>query len=101
MSEKNIYIYSPWIGRIWGGSGFRRLLQPQDSQRSLQKFRRQISVTTDLSSPASSTTDSEDDDGGTACEDSSMDEESYYSEESNTLSTLQPTKKAKHLNSRK
>ncbi|EFN82006.1 Uncharacterized protein KIAA1841-like protein [Harpegnathos saltator] len=89
------------LGRIWGGSGFRRSLQPQDSQRSLQKFRRQISVTTDLSSPASSTTDSEDDDGGTACEDSSVDEESYYSEESNVLSTLQSARKAKHLNSRK
>ncbi|XP_012224607.1 SANT and BTB domain regulator of class switch recombination isoform X2 [Linepithema humile] len=79
------------LGKIWGGSGFRRLLQAQDSQKSLQKLRRQISVTTDVSSPTSSTTDEDDeDDGGTACEDSSVDDESYYSEESNTLCALQP-----------
>lgn len=83
-------------GKIWGNSGLRRLLQTQDSQKSLQKLRRQISVTTDISSPTSSTTDEDDeDDGGTACEDSSIDDESYYSEESNTL--LQP----KYLNSHK
>ncbi|GAB1861474.1 hypothetical protein CAJAP_02553 [Camponotus japonicus] len=75
------------LGKIWGSSGLRKLLQAQDSQKSLQKLRRQISTTTtDISSPASSITDEDDeDDGGTAYEDSSIDDESYYSEESNTL----------------
>lgn len=90
-------------GKIWGGSGFRRLLQVQDSQKSLQKIYRRISVTTDISSPTSSITDEEDDedDGGTVYEDSSVDDESYYSEESNTLCTLKPMAKAKHQSSHK
>lgn len=85
-------------GKIWGSSGLRRLLQAQDSQKSLQKLRRQISTTTtDVSSPISSITDEDDeDDGGTAYEDSSIDDESYYSEESNTLCALKPMNKAKH-----
>ncbi|KYQ59441.1 hypothetical protein ALC60_01426 [Trachymyrmex zeteki] len=91
------------LGKIWGGSGFRRLLQVQDSQKSLQKIYRRISVTTDISSPTSSITDEEDDedDGGTVYEDSSVDDESYYSEESNTLCTLKPMAKAKHQSSHK
>lgn len=84
------------LGKIWGGSGLRRLLQAQDSQKSLQKLRRQISATTDLLSPASSITDEDDeDDGGTAYEDSSIDDESYYSEESNTCA-LKSMNNAKH-----
>lgn len=78
------------------------MLQAQDSQKSLQKLYRRISVTTDVSSPTSSITDEDDeDDGGTANEDSSVDDESYYSEESNTLCALKPTAKAKHQNSHK
>ncbi|XP_050458907.1 SANT and BTB domain regulator of class switch recombination isoform X2 [Cataglyphis hispanica] len=86
------------LGKIWGSSGFRRLLETQDSQKSLQKLRRQISTTTtDILSSASSMTDEDDeDDGGTAYEDSSIDDESYYSEESNTLCALKPMNKAKH-----
>ncbi|KAL0119727.1 hypothetical protein PUN28_007875 [Cardiocondyla obscurior] len=84
------------LGKIWGGSGFRRLLQAQDSQKSLRKLYRRISVTTDVSSPTSSITDEDDeDDGGTVYEDSSVDEESYYSEESNALCTLKTIVKAK------
>ncbi|XP_011871344.1 PREDICTED: uncharacterized protein KIAA1841 homolog [Vollenhovia emeryi] len=90
------------LGKIWGGSGLRRLLQAQDSQKSLQKLYRRISVTTDVSSPTSSITDEDDeDDGGTVYEDSSVDDESYYSEESNTLCALKPIVKAKHQNSHK
>ncbi|KAL6256822.1 hypothetical protein P5V15_011761 [Pogonomyrmex californicus] len=86
------------LGKIWGGSGFRRLLQTQDSQKSLQKLYRRISVTT-VSSLTSSITDEEDEDeGGTPYEDSSVDDESYYSEESNTLCALKLTK---HHNSQK
>jgi len=88
------------IGRIWGGSGLRRLLQTQDSQKSLQKLRRQISVTT-VSSSTSSIIDEDDEDGGTMYEDSSIDEESYYSEESNTLCTLKSMGKTKRLNNHK
>lgn len=86
------------LGKIWGSSGLHRLLQVQDSQKSLQKLRRQISTTTtDVSSPVSSITDEDDeDDGGTAYEDSSIDDESYYSEESNTLCALKSMNKAKH-----
>ncbi|XP_029668048.1 uncharacterized protein KIAA1841 homolog isoform X1 [Formica exsecta] len=86
------------LGKIWGSSGLRRLLETQDSQKSLQKLRRQISTTTtDVLSSASSFTDEDDeDDGGTVYEDSSIDDESYYSEESNTLCTLKPMNKAKH-----
>ncbi|XP_072747102.1 SANT and BTB domain regulator of class switch recombination [Anoplolepis gracilipes] len=86
------------LGKIWGSSGLRRLLQTQDSQKSLQKIRRQISTTTtDVLSSASSITDEDDeDDGGTTYEDSSIDDESYYSEESNTLCALKPMNKVKH-----
>lgn len=91
------------LGKIWGGSGMlRRMLQAQDSQKSLQKLYRRISVTTDVSSPTSSITDEDDeDDGGSANEDSSVDDESYYSEESNTLCAMKPTTKAKHQNNHK
>ncbi|XP_018364120.1 PREDICTED: uncharacterized protein KIAA1841 homolog [Trachymyrmex cornetzi] len=91
------------LGKIWGSSGLRRLLQVQDSQKSLQKIYRRISVTTDISSPTSSITDEEDDedDGGTVYEDSSVDDESYYSEESNTLCTLKSMVKTKHQSSHK
>lgn len=78
------------------------MLQAQDSQKSLQKLYRRISVTTDVSSPTSSITDEDDEeDGGTVNEDSSADDESYYSEESNTLCALKPTVKAKHQNNQK
>lgn len=90
------------LGKIWGGSGLRRLLQTQDSQKSLQKLYRRISVTTDVSSPTSSNTDEDDEDEGeTVYEDSSIDDESYYSEESSTLGALKSTAKAKHQNSHK
>ncbi|EZA50930.1 hypothetical protein X777_10558 [Ooceraea biroi] len=89
-------------GRIWGGSGLRRLLQVQDSQKSLQKLRRQISITTVSSSTSSIVDEDDEDDGGTASrEDSSIDEESYYSEESNTLCTLKSMGKAKRPNNQK
>lgn len=96
---KNFFL-SLQTGRIWGGSGPRRLLQAQDSLKSLQKFRRQISVTT-VSSSTSSIMDEDDEDDGGTYEDSSIDEESYCSEESNTLSTLKSMRKAKRLNSHK
>ncbi|XP_011344185.2 uncharacterized protein KIAA1841 homolog isoform X3 [Ooceraea biroi] len=90
------------LGRIWGGSGLRRLLQVQDSQKSLQKLRRQISITTVSSSTSSIVDEDDEDDGGTASrEDSSIDEESYYSEESNTLCTLKSMGKAKRPNNQK
>ncbi|XP_012535145.1 uncharacterized protein KIAA1841 homolog [Monomorium pharaonis] len=90
------------LGKIWGGSGLRRLLQAQDSQKSLHKLYRRISTTTDVSSPTDSITDEDDeDDGGTVYEDSSVDDESYYSEESNTLCALKSIAKAKHQNSHK
>ncbi|XP_020297886.1 uncharacterized protein KIAA1841 homolog isoform X2 [Pseudomyrmex gracilis] len=90
------------LGKIWGSSGLRRLLHTQDSQKSLQKTRQQISVTTDISSSTSSITDEDDEgDGETTYEDSSIDDESYYSEEFNTLSTLKTTSKTKLLNSYK
>lgn len=69
------------------------MLQAQDSQKSLQKLYRRISVTTDVSSPTSSITDEDDEDDG-VYEDSSVDDESY-SEESNTLCMLKPIAKAK------
>lgn len=89
------------LGKIWGGSGLRRLLQAQDSQKSLQKLYRRISVTTDVSSPTSSITDEDDEDDGGTVYDDSEDDESYYSEESNTLCTLKSTAKAKHQNNHK
>ncbi|XP_077255848.1 SANT and BTB domain regulator of class switch recombination isoform X1 [Temnothorax americanus] len=89
------------LGKIWGGSGLRRLLQAQDSQKSLQKLYRRISITTDVSSPTSSLTDEDDEDDGGTYEDSSVDDESYYSEESNTLCGLKPIARAKHQNSHK
>lgn len=88
------------IGKIWGGSRLRRLLQAQDSQKSLQKLYRRISTTTDVSPTSSTTDEDEEDDDGTVYEDSSMDEESY-SEESNTLCALKPITKAKHQNNHK
>lgn len=101
MKFYNVEKFLPKIGKIWGGSGLRRLLQAQDSQKSLQKLYRRISVTTDVSPTSSITDEDDEDDGGTVYEDSSVDEESYYSEESNTLCTLKPTTKAKHQNSHK
>ena len=77
------------------------MLQAQDSQKSLQKLYRRISVTTDVSSPTSSITDEDDEDDGGTVYDDSEDDESYYSEESNTLCTLKPTAKAKHQNNHK
>lgn len=100
MKFYNIEKILPKIGKIWGGSGLRRLLQAQDSQKSLQKLYRRISMTTDTSPTSSMTDEDDEDDGGTVYEDSSVDEDSY-SEESNTLCALKSTTKAKHQNSHK
>ncbi|CAK9807021.1 SANT and BTB domain regulator of class switch recombination [Anthophora quadrimaculata] len=83
------------LGKLWSGSGFRRLSQIHDLQKSAQKIRRQISVTTDASSITSSITDSDVDDGFTTCENSSIGEESDHSEESRAWSSLKTKIKIK------
>lgn len=67
----------------------------QDLQKSSQKIRQQISITTDTSSITSSMTDSDIDDGITTYENSSIDEESNYSEESHAWSSLKFKNKIK------
>ncbi|CAK9833093.1 SANT and BTB domain regulator of class switch recombination [Anthophora retusa] len=83
------------LGKLWSGSGFRRLSQIHDLQKSAQKVRRQISVTTDASSITSSITDTDVDDGFTTCENSSIGEESDHSEESRAWSSLKAKIKIK------
>ncbi|XP_061940645.1 SANT and BTB domain regulator of class switch recombination isoform X2 [Apis cerana] len=83
------------LGKIWSGSGFRRLSQMQDLQKSLQKIRQQVSITTDTSSITSSITDSDIDDGITTYENTSIDEESNQSEESHAWSSLKSKNKIK------
>ncbi|KAK9304698.1 hypothetical protein QLX08_004103 [Tetragonisca angustula] len=83
------------LGKIWSGSGFRRISQIQDLQKSSQKIRQQISITTDTSSITSSMTDSDIDDGITTYENSSIDEESNYSEESHAWPSLKSKSKIK------
>lgn len=67
----------------------------QDLQKSSQKIRQQISITTDTSSITSSMTDSDIDDGITTYENSSIDEESNYSEESHAWPSLKSKNKIK------
>ncbi|XP_012239197.1 uncharacterized protein KIAA1841 isoform X2 [Bombus impatiens] len=83
------------LGKIWSGSGFRRISQMHDLQKSSQKVRQQVSITTDTSSITSSTTDSDMDDGITTYEYSSIDEESNHSEESHARSSLKLKSKIK------
>ncbi|CAL7945159.1 unnamed protein product [Xylocopa violacea] len=83
------------LGKIWSGSGFRRLSQIQDLQKSSQRICQQVSVTTDTWSISSSITDSDMDDGITTCENSSISEESNYSEESHAWSSLKSKQKIK------
>ncbi|XP_017797892.1 PREDICTED: uncharacterized protein KIAA1841 [Habropoda laboriosa] len=82
------------LGKIWSGSGFRRLSQIHDLQKSTQRVQ-QVSVTTDTSSITSSITDSDIDDGITTCENSSIGEESNHSEESYAWSLLKAKNKIK------
>ncbi|XP_076767136.1 SANT and BTB domain regulator of class switch recombination [Xylocopa sonorina] len=83
------------LGKIWSGSGFRRLSQIQDLQKSSQRICQQVSATTDTCSIVSSITDSDMDDGITTCENSSISEESNYSEESHAWSSLKSKHKIK------
>lgn len=66
----------------------------------MQKLRRQISVSTGISSPNSSIAGSDEDDAATSYEDSSTNEDSYDSEETNALCTSK-TITAKHLTNQK
>lgn len=84
-----------WLGKIWSGTGLRRLSQAQDAQKTSLRNHRQVSLTTDVSSLTSSATDSEEDDVITIDEDYSIDEESYNSEESLSWSTLRSKNKNK------
>ncbi|XP_031847074.2 uncharacterized protein LOC116433287 isoform X2 [Nomia melanderi] len=83
------------LGKIWSGTGLRRLSQAQDAQKTSLRNYRQVSLTTDVLSLTSSVTDSEEDDVITIDEDYSIDEESYNSEESHSWSTLRSKNKNK------
>lgn len=88
-----LFILLNSLGKIWSGSGFRRLSQIQDMRKSLHKIHQQVSLATDTSSAISSITDSDDDGSVTVYEDSSVEEDSYFSEESNAQIMLRTKSK--------
>ncbi|XP_043481517.1 uncharacterized protein LOC122510730 isoform X2 [Leptopilina heterotoma] len=78
------------LGKIWSGSGFRKPCAPLE--KTMSSKARQLSQTTDASSPISSETESDDDNLTSGCKYSSFDDDTLSSEESNVLPSLKSSR---------